>query len=838
MTNYRPFRKVRVGTFPYRCILWFCGVVILLSASVTSVSAQVLTADTVWKGTVTLSEDILVPKGVTLIIRPGTFIKVALSDSTKTDPEYISPLIELTVRGTLVAEGGEDAPIVFSGEVPGTPGSWAGMLVDGGSVSLRFCRIHDAENALQVFAGNVVLDRSVVKGNRYGLVAQGSGSRVRMTASTIQENDYGQLTLSDAEIVSSASTVMRNHKRDFADIKVASAEWLETPRTPENRQVARVYRDEVLLGETVWQGRIEVNGQVRIPESARLVILPGTVVEFRRRDTNGDGIGENGLLIQGVLIAKGAKAAPIRFRSAENEPRMGDWDSINIMNSDSVQNLIEYCQIEDSYRGLHFHFSNVLVSRSDFNNSYRGIQFQESQVDIRNSRFRGNKSAVQGRDSDLLFTGNLVQGNMRGVNFFRNRATITGNRFSSNSLDGLRIRDSGAVVERNSFDANRYGLMAQDSMYGRYAGNLVSGNAELGFSLKNIDNLEVSGNFVSGNGLNGMNLQEVRAVITNNSITDNGERGFGIISVSGTITRNNFAGNGLFAIDLEGAMDLNAPGNWWGGELPDKVIYDRLDEPGRGRVLTGESRATPLPFVWPLNEIPATLTWRGEVEVNTTLNVPPGVALTISPGTKVRMGADVSLMIRGKLLARGEKGRRISFTSIGAPEPGAWGEILFERATGSLVEYCDISAATWGLHSHFTNLSVLNSRITSNLGGIRFRSGPVNIARSLFSGNKIGIRSYRGIASITDNLISGNEIGIFVREKGGGLKIRRNNIAENSGYGIRIGDFNSEDVEAVENWWGKEDLGTYIFDARQESGIGYVRFDPALVAPINVAPEE
>ena len=71
----------------------------------------------------------------------------------------------------------------------------------------------------------------------------------------------------------------------------------------------------MLSGETIWRDTVAVNGIVRVPEGSRLVILPGTIVEFGERDTNGDGIGENGLLIQGVIIAKGTPKAPIVFRS-------------------------------------------------------------------------------------------------------------------------------------------------------------------------------------------------------------------------------------------------------------------------------------------------------------------------------------------------------------------------------------------------------------------------------------------------------------------------------------------------------------------------------------------
>jgi hypothetical protein len=92
-------------------------------------------------------------------------------------------------------------------------------------------------------------------------------------------------------------------------------------------EITRQYENEVLLEDTVWRGRIEISGLIRVPEKVRLIIVPGTVVEFKKRDTNGDGIGENGLLMQGVLIAKGTEEDPIIFRSAEKNRGMGDWET-------------------------------------------------------------------------------------------------------------------------------------------------------------------------------------------------------------------------------------------------------------------------------------------------------------------------------------------------------------------------------------------------------------------------------------------------------------------------------------------------------------------------------
>ena len=254
------------------------------------------------------------------------------------------------------------------------------------------------------------------------------------------------------------------------------------------------------------------------------------------------------------------------------------------MNSAGAWNLIEYCRIEDAYRGLHFHFSRVAITNSVFTNTYRGVQFQEATVLIRGNRFFGNKSAVQGRDSEVTFNDNTVYDNFQGINFFRTNLVARGNSIIANGKEGIRIREGATVFEENLIDGNRYGLLVMDAYYGTFVRNCISNNGEVGFSLKNTDNMEISGNFVAGNGVNGMNLQETGGRISGNQFSDNGERGVGIQSFAGMLAENNFSGNGLYAIDLEGSTDVAAPRNWWGGEDPGKVIYDKKNDVTKGRV--------------------------------------------------------------------------------------------------------------------------------------------------------------------------------------------------------------------------------------------------------------
>lgn len=798
-----------------------------------SSQAVTLIKDTIWQGEIKLSDDVLVPKGVTLTIRPATRITVVAAESTKTDPEYISPLTEITIRGVLKVEGTEKDPVEMTGE-ENRVGSWAGITIDHGIAVMNSFLLKNAENAIHVLDGSLKMTGATLSGNRYGLVLQGSKTDASQDNSLITDNDYGLLTMQGAHLVSKSSTIKNNHKKD--NYSAASKEYNPAVEfnSPVDMPVSRRYKDEAFRGDMVWQGRIEVAGTIRVPVGSRLIIMPGTVVEFTKKDTNADGIGENGIMIQGRLIAKGTKEQPIVFRSAETDKQMGDWDSINIMDSAGAQNLIEYCRIEDAYRGLHFHFSNVAVHNSFITNNYRGIQFQESQVDLKENYLGSNKSGVQGRDSDLVFNDNILHKNYVGANFFRTTMTARGNRFMGNLKEGWRIREGISTLQENLIDGNRNGLMLADMFYGDYSRNSFTNNLETGLSLKNADNIEVSGNLIAGNGINGLNVQESRALIKSNQITDNGERGIGVQSFDGLITGNNFAGNGLYAIDLDGTGDVAAPENWWGGSAPEKVIFDKRKDPSRGNVLHEKPQLLPFQFRWPLQYIATDTTWRGNIVINQNTSAMAGANLTVAPKTRVEFSNKTGLLIKGRMIARGTPADKIIFTSLDKKGASDWDEIQLEYATGSEISNCIFEYATWGLHSHFTNLSITDTLFENNFGGMRFRSGPVEIKRSTFRNNSIGIRAYLGNAILTENTITGNENGIFVREKGGGLTISRNNIFDNSNYNIRIGDFNNEDVPAKNNWWGSLDPPATFFDGRNEPGIGKVLYEPFQKEPLKI----
>jgi hypothetical protein len=796
----------------------------------------VLLEDTVWEGEVLVEENIVIPQGITLTVRPNTRVSVSPADGTKTDPEYMSSLTEITVRGTLRIQGEDGGPIVFRlNAQEGLDETWAGIIIDGGTAHIRSCTIRDAETGIWILDGELNVHGSTLVSNRYGLVAQREKTSVTITDTAITGNEYGLLALDGAVITRNDSRVTDNLKLDVQSQPSAESAFQPPSYEASSDRSPREITDEVLQGDTIWEGRILVNGRPRVPVDSRLIILPGTIVEFGKKDTNGDGIGENGLMLQGVLIAKGTADQPILFRSAEKDRRKGDWDAVNIINSDGARNIIEYIQFEDAYRGLHFHFSNAVVQHCVFRHNYRGVQFQESTVELRGNFFYANTSGIQARDSEIVFIGNQLQQNVFGANFLRAHLTIEDNRFGGNLDFGLKVREGFPSVKGNIFHHNRFGLMFSDTTYGMVAGNLMLKNSEAGVSVRSGTNLEISGNFIQGNGLSGIAVRDTAAVIKDNHISENGERGIGLISFVGPITHNTIVNNRLYAIAAEDENDVTAPSNFYGQDDVEPLIFDRLDEPGRGRIEYAPVAAEPYPFTWPTEKISLDVSWYGKISVPKTVFVPAGASLAIRPGSTILFAGGADLDVRGRLQALGTNDQRIRFTAAEGRQPETWGEVRVEYADGSRFANCDFEYATWGIHSHFTPLTVTGCSFTKNGGGLRFRSGPLLIKNSLFSDNGIGIRAYRGKAEITDNSITRNDKGIFVREQGGGLLIKNNNIFANRDYNIWVGDFNLEDIDATGNWWGTEDPVETFFDARREPGIGTVHYEPVLSERVKIS---
>jgi outer membrane protein assembly factor BamB len=199
--------------------------------------------------------------------------------------------------------------------------------------------------------------------------------------------------------------------------------------------------DTKIYEDTVWQGRVVVDGRVEVLKGATLTIRPGTEVAFVRRDEDGDGLGDNTLVIKGALYAEGTRLSPILFHSAATDPRPGDWKEIR---ADFVRDVVlRYCEIRDSVSGLHAHYTNGLIEDCRLRGNIDGARFGMATFSIRNSLIEQNEArGVLTRQSKLQIEKNIFRYNGTGLFFME--------------------RDRSSRIEQNNFYANQHHLRIGD----------------------------------------------------------------------------------------------------------------------------------------------------------------------------------------------------------------------------------------------------------------------------------------------------------------------------------------------------------------------------------------
>jgi len=285
------------------------------------------------------------------------------------------------------------------------------------------------------------------------------------------------------------------------------------------------------------------------------------VIRFTPFDSNGDGIGEHEIFIQGTLRALGSAAAPIRFTAAA-APQPGSWGAINLMASDG-DNRLEFVQIEYAYRGFHAHFATALLRDCELARCVRGAQFQESQVTMERCRLLDNRNGLQFRDARVTLDDLEVRGGYWGIRGVHSQVALHRGGVSENLVNGVNLRDCDGTLQQVVVSGNRRGLYLQQSR------------------------ITVAGCRLENNSEHGIFLEESSVRITGCLIAGNGRAGVRWVATSGEFLANLLAGNGEYALINDGPDPVVARGNWWGSADPARIallIRDAADLPEVGPV--------------------------------------------------------------------------------------------------------------------------------------------------------------------------------------------------------------------------------------------------------------
>jgi hypothetical protein len=328
-------------------------------------------------------------------------------------------------KGSLVAKGTKDKPIVFTGERE-TPGYWKGVVV---------LNSEHTDNILEhvriAYAGNdntygSVSPAALMFDNRYGK----STFKIQNTELS-NSAGHGLYAEYNTELDFNKNTLAKN-KKGAAKIDPEIIGHLDEPSiySGNDADEVTVMGRKITKLEATWPGidaAYHVTGDLTLGDGAFVTIEPGATFEF----------GENtGLTIhKGRLRAAGTEGAPILLTGARKVP--GFWKGVVVVGSDSIDNALEHVAIR--YAGASKTYGSVSPAALMFDNRYGKSTFKIQNTELSNSAAHG---LYVEHNTELDFNKNTLTKNKMGA--AKLDPDILGqldaeSRFSGNEADEVTV---------------------------------------------------------------------------------------------------------------------------------------------------------------------------------------------------------------------------------------------------------------------------------------------------------------------------------------------------------------------------------------------------------------
>jgi parallel beta-helix repeat protein len=259
--------------------------------------------------------------------------------------------------GTLVAEGTESDPIIFTSAAPDmarSPGDWDYLGFFGGAgtnSSLAYCEFS--------YGGGYA--------DNYGMITV-QGSSISMTHSTVTYSEHQGISLrNDASFVNFAGNTFGDNGTVPVEIYGNYAHTIGPGNIFNGGSGILVKGDDLEQSDVTWLKQNNpylIDGSLYIGSStgARLTIEPGTTIEFSEGSEIYVGYGSGKF---GVLVADGEPDNQITFTSgaATGFETPGDWNGIWFYNGTGNGTLLDHCVV--SYGGGYGNNSGNLSIRNE-----------------------------------------------------------------------------------------------------------------------------------------------------------------------------------------------------------------------------------------------------------------------------------------------------------------------------------------------------------------------------------------------------------------------------------------------------------------------------------------
>jgi len=193
-----------------------------------TVYAGAYSEDLVWSGQVAMTGDVLILENASLTILAGTEIVVTSAEGTQIDPEYLSSLTELLVRGRLDIQGSATEPVRFvaASPVSGEDYAWAGIILDQArKSSIAHAEISGADTAILVINCSPLIEGNQINGCRYGIVAQQS-SHPKILENTIANGEGGVFCWRGSNPYLKGNRIV-DHDEEGVFVDADSRPWLD-----------------------------------------------------------------------------------------------------------------------------------------------------------------------------------------------------------------------------------------------------------------------------------------------------------------------------------------------------------------------------------------------------------------------------------------------------------------------------------------------------------------------------------------------------------------------------------------------------------------------------------
>ncbi|HVY72058.1 MAG TPA: right-handed parallel beta-helix repeat-containing protein, partial [Verrucomicrobiae bacterium] len=727
----------------------------------------------------TIVEDLYISSGQTLTLEPGTTV------------QFQGPEDGMFIDGSLLAQGTEGAPILFtSDDTVKTPGQWKALIFRAANTNSILSHCIVEYGAAQGF-----YDESVRLENASPLIANCTIRNARLHGLNMYNADPQVRDCSFAgNGVTNGGFALVMRSDSLPALRNNSA-------TGNGNNAIGVYGSSFSRSGKWTKDALPytIVEDLYVNSGRTLTLEPGATIQFQ-------GV-EDGMFIDGTLLAEGTADAPILFTSDDAAKAPGQWTAL-IFRAENTNSILSHCIVEyGAARGYYDesvrleNASPAILETAIRNSRVHGLNLYNCNARVENCTFTGNGGTNGGfamvmradalpilRNNSASANGNDAIG-VYGTSFTRSGAW-TKDALPYTIVEDLYVNSGKTLTLEPGITIQFQGV--EDGMY--IDGTLLAqGTPGAPIVFTSDDTAKAPGqwkalifrapdtNSVLSNCIveygaaqgyydESVRLENSSPSILNATIRNARLHGLNMYNSDARVENCVFAGNGATNGGFAVVMRADA--------LP--VLRNNAatgnGNNGVGVYGTSFTRSG----TWTRDTVPYTII--EDLYVNT------GKTLTLEPGTTVQFqGLEDALIVDGILLARGTPAAPIRFTSDDAVKaPGQWEAIYFRAANGdSVLENCIVEFAGAGTDGGIVSMGGsprISAVIVQNSAhdGLRINGGGPQITSSKFANN-----SNDGVAVIN----------------GAQPVIRQSTFVGNTNFALENFDTRVV-VDAKNNFWG------------------------------------